>query len=95
MWAQSVEIRAVGHIPPECGVVVDTNVLPAAASVPALTGAQPLRTYPSRVFVMAKGNLPSMSQPGQAYFECSAAGEPGHIEEACHDKARQFQARST
>jgi hypothetical protein len=41
--------------------VVDTIVLPTARSVPALTDAQPLRTRPSRAFVMAKGNLPSMS----------------------------------
>jgi hypothetical protein len=40
---------------------VDTIVLPAARSVSALTDAQPLRTRPSRAFVMAKGNLPSMS----------------------------------
>ena len=41
--------------------VVDTVVLPAARSVTALTDAQPLRTRPGRAFVMAKGNLPSMS----------------------------------
>ena len=40
---------------------VDTIVLPAARSVSALTDAQPLRTRPSRAFVMAKGNLPSTS----------------------------------
>lgn len=32
---------------------------------------------------------------GSGLFECHVAGERGHVEEACHDQAEQFQARGT